>query len=345
MNKPYLIVEIGVNFYDTAKIKNITPMEAAKLYIDEAAKSGVDCVKFQSYKANKIASKNSPAYFDTSVEIANTQYDIFLTTDKFDEKEYRELSIYAHSKGLDFISTPFDYESADYLEPIVDFYKISSSDVSNIPFIKYIGKKGKPVCLSIGASYLSEVDEAVRALKEVGCNDITLFHCILSYPTKNEDANLNVIKTLKNCYPDLKIGYSDHTFADKTMTILTTAYLLGAEKIEKHFTLDKTILGNDHEHAGDPSDFLIAVNNFKLINTIMGKSTKTVYECERPARKYARRSLILTRDIKAGEILTKNDIAAKRPGTGISPKYEDIVIGRKVKKDLLEDTILTWEMI
>lgn len=268
MNRPYVIAEMGVNFFDTAKVMNISPLDAAKLYIDKAAEVGVDCVKFQSYKANTIVSKNSPAYWDLTKEPTKTQYELFLKFDSFGESEFQYLCNYAHSKGLDFTSTPFDYASADYLESMVDFYKISSSDLTNIPFIKYIGSKGKPVYISVGASYLSEVDEAVRALKESRCKDIVLFHCVLSYPTNPKDANLRVIKTLKKVFPDLRIGFSDHVAPDDSMLTLATAYLVGAEVIEKHFTLDKTLEGNDHYHAGDPNDFKKAIDNFKWIQTL-----------------------------------------------------------------------------
>ena len=173
MSIPYMIAEMGVNFYDTAKVKGISPLEAAKLYIDAAASAGIDCAKFQSYKAGTIVSKNSPAYWDTDKEPTKTQYELFLKFDAFGEEEYRELCDYAHSKRMDFTSTPFDYASADYLCDMVDFYKISSSDMTNLPFIKHIGAKGKPVVLSVGASYLSEVDEAVRTLRAAGCDDIT----------------------------------------------------------------------------------------------------------------------------------------------------------------------------
>ena len=345
MSKPYLIAEMGVNFYDTAKQMNITPLEASKLYIDKAAEVGIDCAKFQSYKANTIVSKNSPAYWDTTKEPTKTQYELFLKHDSFGENEYRELCKYTHDKGMDFISTPFDYASADYLYDMVDFYKISSSDLSNIPFIKHIGKKGKPVYISVGASYLSEVDEAIRALKEVGCKDIVVLHCVLSYPTNPENANLRIIQTLKNTFPDVKIGFSDHVAPDKTMMTLATAYLLGAEVIEKHFTLDKTLPGNDHYHAGDPEDFKKAIDNFKFIDKVLGNSEKTVLECEMIPRREARRSLVLTRSMKKGEIIKETDIMAKRPGTGISPKFADIVIGREIKADLEEDTILTWDKI
>lgn len=345
MNIPYIIAEIGVNFYDTAREMQISPLQAAKLYIDKAAEAGINCAKFQSYKAGTIVSKNSPAYWDITKEPTQTQYELFLKHDSFGESEYRELADYAHKKGLDFTSTPFDYDSADYLEQMVDFYKISSSDITNIPFIRHIGSKGKAVYLSVGASYLSEIDEALRSLKEVGCKDIVLLHCILSYPTEPIDANLRVIETLKKDFPDVRIGFSDHVAPDETMMTLATAYLLGAEVIEKHFTLDKTLKGNDHYHSGDPDDFKKAISNFKWINQILGTSEKKVLDCEVIPRREARRSLVLTRNMKAGDIITADDIMPKRPGIGISPKYTDIVIGRIVKQDLNEDTVLTWEMI
>ena len=344
-NKLYLIAEMGVNFYDTAKQLNITPLEAAKLYIDKAAEAGIDCAKFQSYKANTIVSKNSPAYWDTTKEATKTQYELFQKFDSFGEAEYKELCDYTHSKGMDFTSTPFDYASADYLYDMVDFYKISSSDLSNIPFIKHIAAKGKPMVVSVGAAYLSEVDEAIRAMKEVGNNDICILHCVLSYPTDPKNANLKIIKTLKEVFPDVKVGFSDHVAPDPTMMTLATAYLLGSEVIEKHFTLDKTLTGNDHYHSGDPEDFKKARANFEMIDKVLGQPEKTVLECEIVPRREARRSLALTRSMKAGEKITENDIMPKRPGTGISPKYTDIVRGREVKRDLEEDTILTWDMV
>lgn len=343
--KPYLIAEMGVNFYDTAKVLGITPLEAAKLYIDKAAEAGIDCAKFQSYKAGTIVSKNSPAYWDTTKEPTKTQYELFLKFDHFGEAEYRELCEYTHSRRMDFTSTPFDYASADYLEKMVDFYKISSSDLSNLPFIRYIGAKGKPVVMSVGAAYLSEVDEAVRALKESGCNDITLLHCVLSYPTDPSDANLRVIETIKKVFPGVKVGFSDHVAPDDTMMTLSTAYLLGAEVIEKHFTLDKSLPGNDHYHAGDVDDFKKAVANFRWIDKVLGSPEKTVLECEKIPRREARRSLVLTRAMKAGEVIRKEDLMPKRPGTGISPVYTDIIVGRRTNRDLDEDTILQWDMV
>lgn len=343
--EPYIIAEMGVNFYDTANVLGISPIKAAKMYIDKAAEVGINCAKFQAYKAETIVSKNSPSYWDTSKEPTKTQYELFKKYDSFGEEEYIELANYAHSKAMDFTATPFDYASADFLEPLVDFYKISSSDLSNLPFIKYIGSKGKKVVMSVGAAYLSEVDEGIRVLHESGCDDITILHCVLSYPTKQEDANLSVIETLKQVFPNVGVGYSDHVPPDENMVTLLASYMLGAEIIEKHFTLDKTLKGNDHYHAGDPDDFRRAIENIKLLSKLIGSSEKTVLPCEYVSRKEARRSLVLTRNMKAGEIIQESDIVAKRPGTGIQPHDMDKVIGRKLKHDMDEDTILKWDMI
>lgn len=345
MKKPYLIAEAGVNYYDTAKKEAISLIEAAKKYIYEAKKAGADAIKFQAYKAETLAVKNSPAYWDISQEKTKSQYELFKKFDFFGNEEYTELYKYAKEKEIDFLATPFDYKSADYLENMVEQYKISSSDITNFPFLKYIAKKGKPVILSTGASYLYEIEEAVHILQNAGCKKISLLHCVLSYPCRYEDANLNRIRILKKIFPELETGYSDHTLPDESMTVLSTAYILGATIIEKHFTLDKTLPGNDHYHSGNPEDFRKAVANFDLIKKSFGNSNKVVLQCEEIPRREARRSLVVTRNIKKGTVITKDDIMLKRPGTGISPNFYDIVIGRSVKRDLEEDTILQWEMI
>ena len=341
---PYLIAEMGVNFYDTAKVEGISPVDAAKRYIDGAAEAGCDCAKFQSYKAETIVSKDSPAYWDITKEPTKTQYELFQKYDSFNEAEFAELCEYAHFKGMDFTATPFDYASADYLERYVDFYKISSSDASNLPFLEHVGSKGKPVVLSVGASWLSEVDEAVRTLERSGCTDITILHCVLSYPTDPANANLRVIETLAQDFPRHKVGYSDHVAPDSAMQVLSAAYLLGAQVIEKHFTLDKGLSGNDHYHSGDIADFKHAVENFRLIDSVLGSADKVVLPCEEESRREARRSLVLTRDMYTGEVIGVDDLMPKRPGTGIAPAFVDVIIGRTVKMDLAEDTVLTWNM-
>lgn len=342
--KPFLIAEIGVNYYDIAIKENISNINAAKLMIDEAKKCGVDAVKFQSYKANTIASKNSPSYWDLNEEPTKSQFELFKKFDKFNEEDYKELSKYCNKLGIMFLSTPFDFESIDYLDNFMDIYKISSSDLTNIPFIKKIAKKNKPILLSTGASNLDEINDAINAIKEISDVEIGVLHCVLSYPTENSNANLLMIKDLKEKYPQLEIGYSDHTKPDEKMIILTTAYLYGANIIEKHFTLDKTLKGNDHYHAMTPDDVKKFNENINLIKTINGLSSKRVLDCEEVARKQARRSIVAKRDIEIGEILTHNDITFKRPGTGISPKNLEQIIGCEVIQKINEDEILSFDM-
>lgn len=343
--RPFLIGEIGVNFYDIAKKENITPMDAAKLMIKEAKNTGIDAVKFQTYKAEKIASKNSPAYWDLDEEPTTSQFELFKKFDSFGPEEYRELADYCREVGIMFLSTPFDFEAIDFLDDLMDVYKISSSDLTNIPFIKAIALKNKPIILSTGASTLKEIKEAVNAIEEVSNVDIGLMHCVLSYPTKDEDANLLMIKDIKEQFEGYDIGYSDHTKPDDKMLILTTAYLYGANIIEKHFTLDKTLTGNDHYHAMDVEDVKTFNENIELINKIKGKKVKQPLVCESSSRKEARRSIVASRDIKKGEKITTDNITFKRPGTGISPSKVDEIIGMTANEDINEDTLLTYEML
>ena len=341
----YLIAEIGVNYYDIAIQKNISIMEAAKLMIDEAVNAGIDAVKFQTYKAEKIASRYSPSYWDTSEESTTSQYDLFKKFDLFGFCEYQELSKYCDDKGVVFLSTPFDFESADFLEVLMPAYKISSSDITNIPFISHISKKRKPVLISTGASDMDEIKKAVRAIADEGVTDITVMHCVLEYPTPYEHANLDMILALKKQFPDKIIGYSDHTRPDECMDVIKTAWLLGASIIEKHFTLDKSLKGNDHYHAMDPSDVKKIKNGLDFIKNIRGKEAKHCLESELVARRNARRSIVANVGIKSGTIITENMISFKRPGIGISPAEVQHVIGKKTKVNIDEDTAIQHEML
>jgi N-acetylneuraminate synthase len=344
-DKPFLIAEIGVNYYDIAKKENISNMEAAKLMVKEAKDAGCGAVKFQSYKADTIASKNSPAYWDMNEEPTTSQYELFKKFDHFGEEEYRELADYCQEIGIMFLSTPFDFDSVDYLDNFMDVYKISSSDLTNIPFIKAIASKGKPIIISTGASTTKEISEAVKTIESEDNINIGVMHCVLSYPTAFEDANLLMIKNLRNLYPEYDIGYSDHTKPDDKMLVLTTAYLYGANILEKHFTLDKTLQGNDHYHAMDPDDVRVFFENIKFIESINGQYDKVPLECESAARKQARRSIIAKHDISVGEKIKIEDLTFKRPGTGISPNQINTVLGKEVKKPIKEDDLINYNML
>ena len=341
----YLIAEIGVNYYDIATEKNISIMEAAKLMIDEAKRAGIDAVKFQSYKAGKIASRFSPAYWDTNEEPTTSQYELFSKFDLFGQKEYQELADYCKEIDIDFLSTPFDFDSADYLDNMMDIYKISSSDLTNIPFITHIAKKNKPILLSTGASEAEEIDDALNAIYSTGNRDVTMMHCILEYPAPYEHSNLKRIRTLKARYPELTAGYSDHTKPTESMDVVKTAWLMGAEIIEKHFTLDKTLKGNDHYHAMDTEDAIRIIEGLEFIKRALGEGSLDYLESEKPARLNARRSIVAACDIQSGQKITREMLDFKRPGHGISPKYIDKVLGSTAAEDIKCDTAIQKNML
>ena len=338
----FLIAEVGVNYYDIAKEKNITIMEAAKLMCSEAKKAGLDAVKFQSYKAGKIASKFSPSYWDTTEEPETSQYELFRKYDLFGKDEYKELADYCKDIGIIFMSTPFDFEAADYLEEMMDYFKISSSDLTNLPFIEYIAKKKKTILLSVGASNEDEIAKAVDIIKKYD-TDLILLHCVLEYPTPYQHANLGKIKSLRAKFPNCEVGYSDHTKPTDNAEVIKTAYLLGARVIEKHFTLDKTIKGNDHYHAMDVSDAIKIKRELEKVKILYGQEELSCLDSENVARRNARRSIVLTNAKKVGDVIKKGDLTFKRPGTGIYPEYVNEVIGKHVTIDMDEDSILLWE--
>ncbi len=332
---PYIIAEIGVNHEGS--------MDQAKHLIDLAKDGGADAAKFQSYKAGTLASKHSPMYWDSSKEPTRNQYDLFKKYDSFGPDEYIKLAEHCQQVGIDFLSTPFDDAAIEFLDPLMSSFKIASADLTNIPFLRKVAKKGKPVLLSTGASTLGEIDMAVVALTEAGCKDFALLHCILNYPTDNANAHLGMIKGLARAYPNNIIGYSDHTLPDEGMTSLVSAHLLGAVILEKHFTHDKTLPGNDHYHAMDVNDLSRFVKMSKHIHELLGEADhKEPIATEAISRKNARRSIVVGRDIPAGHVLTEDDITYKRPGSGISPIHWDEVIGRETVSSLESDHVLQW---
>lgn len=333
-SRPYVIAEIGVNHEGD--------MELAKRLIELANEGGADAAKFQSYTAGRIASKHSPAYWDTSKEPTPSQYQLFSKYDKFGADEYRTLAEHCAKVGIDFLSTPFDAGAVEFLDPLVPFHKIASADLTNVPLLRQVASKGKPVLLSTGASTLAEIDMAVQTLRAAGCRDLVLLHCVLNYPCPNGNAHLNMIDGLRRAYPDLVLGYSDHTLPDERMLVLTAAWLKGALVLEKHFTHDKTLPGNDHYHAMDVEDLRKFVDNVALLDEVLGSDHKAPLAAEAPAREHARRSIVVDRPLLAGQTITKADITYKRPAHGVSPLFWDEVIGRKVVRDLEEDHVLQW---
>lgn len=340
-----LIAEIGVNYYDIARKLEISPIDSAKLMIKEAKDAGVHAVKFQSYKAENLAAKDSPSYWDIREEETVSQFELFKKFDSFGKEEFQELSAYSRSMGIDFLSTAFDIESADYLEPMMGIYKISSSDLSNLPFIAYQAKKKKPIIISAGASNLDEIHLAIETIRRYNESVVTLMHCVLEYPTPYEHANLNKIVTLTKEFPDLIIGYSDHAKPDIKADVIKTAYNLGATVVEKHFTLDKSLKGNDHYHAMDPEDAKTIIKDISFIERIRGSYEIKCLESETIARLNARRSVVSKVHILAGQVITEEMLTCKRPGTGISPSRIEQIIGKTAVCDIPADTILKQEHI
>jgi N-acetylneuraminate synthase len=333
--RPYIIAEAGVNHEGN--------IDLAKRLIDDAKEGGANAIKFQTYKAETLASKDSPPYWDTSKESTQSQYELFRKYDKFWKNEFELLKKYCDEADIEFISTPFDIESAKFLNDLMDVFKISSSDITNKPFIEYICQFGKPIILSTGASYLYEIQEAVSWIDKYK-NPLALLHCVLNYPTLDENANLSMILGLKKAFPDKIIGYSDHTLP-KDMKTLEIATMLGAVIIEKHFTFDKSLQGNDHYHAMDKDDLKYFNKKLDRIFSLLGRFEKTSLDVEILARKNARRSLVAKRDIPKGKIIEAEDLTFKRPASGISPKFIDDVIGKRALVDIKEDEILLWNIL
>ena len=226
----------------------------------------------------------------------------------------------------------------------MNVYKISSSDLSNLPFIEYQAKKNKPILLSVGASNSDEIDRAVKVIRSCNNQPLVLLHCVLEYPTPYEHANLNKIISLKNRYPYVFVGYSDHTKPDANYDVVKTAYLLGASVIEKHFTLDKTLKGNDHYHAMDPQDAKNILEQISFLEQIRGTYDLHCVESEGKARQNARRSIVAKGTIQKGTVLTKELLTYKRPGTGISPSEMESLLGKTAAIEIPDDTILSWDM-
>ena len=332
--RPYIIAEAGVN--------HECSMDIARQIIDEAKFGGADAIKFQTYKAETIASINSPAYWDTNLEQTKNQFNLFKKYDKFWKKEFELLKTYCDKLNIEFLSTPFDFESAKFLNDLMDVFKISSSDLNNKPFIEYIASFGKPIILSTGASHIEEVKKAVSWFHDK-VPSYALLHCILNYPTLDNNAELGMIEDLQAKFPNVMVGYSDHTLPGE-MHNLEVASLLGAKILEKHFTHNKSLKGNDHYHSMDKNDLVNFNKRLDRLSSLYGSGLKEPIGAEIISRQNARRSIVSICNLEKGHILSKSDLTFKRPGTGIPPDDIEKVVGKKLKFSIEEDDIINWEM-
>lgn len=333
---PYIIAEIGVN-HEASMVK-------AKALIAEAKRGGAHGAKFQTYKAQSLAMKDSPAYWDQKEEVTRTQFELFSKYDSFGPEDYQELAEYCGELGIDFLSTPFDLEAVQFLRNLVPFFKIASADITNLPLLRAIAKTGKPAVLSTGASNLEEISSAVETLSVNGTAEIALLHCVLAYPTFDGDAHLRFIQGLRKAFPNLIIGYSDHTAATVRALPLLVAHLHGALILEKHFTDDKSQHGNDHYHAMDSMDLEWLTSVLANVRELMGdEELRTLLPVEEDARREARRSLVSSRTLYPGEVVTSDSLIAKRPGGGISPMQIDSLVGKTVVSKVAADSRVHWD--
>lgn len=332
MSKTIIIAEAGVNHNGS--------LDLAKELVLAAKRAGADYVKFQTSVPEKLISKvaKMAEYQKTNIGKEESQLEM-LRKLVLKLEDFSVLKEYCDQQGIKFMSTPFDLTSIDVLEPLgMDYWKIPSGEITNLPYLRKIAKLHQPVILSTGMSCLGEIEDALRVLTEEGINkeQISLLHCNTEYPTPFEDVNLKAMLTLKECF-DVRVGYSDHT---KGIEVPIAAVAMGAEIIEKHFTLDKTLPGPDHVASLEPQELKAMVDSIRNIEKATGSGIKQVSSSEKKNIAIARKSIIAARDIKAGETFTEENLTVKRPGNGINPMRWDEVIGQVAKRDFVEDELI-----
>jgi len=334
----YIIAEAGVNHNGS--------LARAKELVAKAAEAGADAVKFQTYKADRLVTKKAPRFWhwEGEEDKNGSQFDSYSKLDKFPLAYYPKLIKLCKELGIDFLSTPFDEESADALIKMgMEAIKISSSDVTNLPFIKKLAEYNLPILLSVGASTSEEIEEAIRIIELTGNKNIAILQCTLSYPTKYEDAHLRVIQTLSKQFPNYPVGLSDHTLGT---LIPPVAVAMGARVIEKHYTVDKTLKKSaDHWLSVDPDELKKMVASIRSVERALGNGKKYVLASEQETYLYDKRSIVSSRAISKGTTITADMLTYKRPGTGIQPKYLDDLVGKIALTDIDEDTTIDWNMV
>lgn len=333
-NSVFIISEAGVNHNGDINI--------AKKLIDKAKWAGVDAIKFQTFKSEKLVTNYAQMADYQKHNIGNT-YSQFEMLKKLELsfENFTELKKYCDEKGLMFLSTPFDFESADFLQKLgIAAFKISSGDLTNIPLLEHISSFKKPIILSSGMSNLGEIEEAICAAKFAYNNEVAVLHCTSNYPAEYNTVNLNAMSTIKNAF-NLTVGYSDHT---KGITIPVAAAALGAKIIEKHFTLDKNMEGPDHKASLEPEELKDMVQSIRKVEEAFGDGIKRHDPCETDTMKVARKSIVAARDIKQGEVIKLNDMDFKRPGTGTAPKFYKDILDKKALRDIKIDEQLNLNM-
>ena len=333
-NQSLLIAEIGVNHNGD--------MQLAKKMIDAAASSGADAVKFQTFTATSLVSRGTPKvrYQQSTTSPDESHYEM-INKLELKREDHFVLKSYCEQVGISFLSTPYDVDSAKFLheELGVNLFKTASADIVDLPLHRYLASTGKHSIVSVGMATLGEIDDVVNIYRASGSNDLTLLHCVSNYPCADDSLNMNVMKTLRKAF-QVPVGYSDHSTGHEA-AVLSVAF--GATIIEKHFTLDKKLPGPDHLASSTPEEFLSLKVAVRRAENMLGSYVKRCQKEEEQMRHISRKSIVAAKDIKIGEIIKQEDLALKRPGSGVSSAHIDYFIGKKAKHSIQRDQKILFE--
>lgn len=328
----FVIAEAGVNHNGD--------LDLARQLIDAAVQAGADAVKFQTFVTEQVISAAAPKaeYQLQTTDPTETQFEMVRRLE-LSPAAHHTLSGYCRDLGIQFLSTPFDRTSADLLNELkVPAIKIASGDITDWPFLAYVARSGKPIILSTGMSYLGEVEQALKVIRDAGNNEIILLHCVSNYPAAPADANLRAMRTMADEFK-VPVGFSDHTAGT---TVAIAAVALGASVIEKHLTMDKNLPGPDHRASLEPQEFRALVEAIRTTESALGNGNKTPAASESDTRRVARRSLASASVLDEGTVLQSHMLNEMRPGTGISPSSIGEVVGRRLKRKLESGELLSW---
>lgn len=329
----FIIAEAGVNHNGDLKL--------AKKLIDAARKAGANAVKFQTFRAEKLVSTSAPkaAYQQRTTDAAESQLAMIKALE-LSEEAHRELLEYCQQQGILFLSSPFDESTADFLEQLgVPAFKVPSGEITNLPFLNHLARKGKPIILSTGMSTIGEVEAAVQVIQAAGNPEIALLHCVSNYPAAAKDINLRAMQTMQQAF-SLPVGYSDHVPENE---IAFAAVAMGACVVEKHFTLDRKLPGPDHQASSEPKELANLVRGIRNVEAALGDGRKRPAASELDTANVARKSLVAAREIQPGEIIDSQMLAVKRPGTGLQPVFLPQLIGRKARVKIECDSLIVLE--
>lgn|SRR5574337_759063 len=334
-HRAFVVAEAGVNHNGS--------LDLARRLVDAAVKAGADAVKFQTFKAERLVAPGAPKaeYQERTTGTAESQLDM-LRGLELSPEAHRDLMAYCRAQRILFMSTPFDEESADFLDDLgVIVFKIPSGEITNLSFLAHVARKGKPMIVSTGMAGLDEVEAAVHAIEEAGNRQLVLLHCVSSYPANPAEANLRAMDTMATAFR-VPVGYSDHT---PGIEVALAAVALGACVIEKHFTLDRGLPGPDHQASLEPDELTALVRGVRIVESALGHGRKEPTAGELDTARVARKSLVAAVDIRKGTVVRAEMIAVKRPGTGLPPAMRSQLVGRVAKRDIPAGTVLGLEML